>query len=68
MKRDCYWKIEVELNGTWVTVGGRTQFNAAKAAAAKLYREMKGAHMTAIRGDDMCPLMRRTFESCFELV
>ncbi|NBW19776.1 MAG: hypothetical protein EBR82_68565 [Caulobacteraceae bacterium] len=73
------WAVRVRINGTWSSVlndndapmqfGGRTGFERAKAAARREWREMRGAHMTAVVrvGDEDCGTLHRTAENDFTL-
>lgn len=73
------WAVRVRINGTWSSVlndndapmqfGGRTGFERAKAAARREWREMRGAHMTAVVGvgDEDCGMLHRTAENNFTL-
>ena len=73
------WAVRVRIHGTWITArndndspmqfGGRTGFERAKAAARREWREMRGAHMTAIVqvGDEDCGILHRTMENGFAL-
>lgn len=51
----------------WFTCNRRRNFVEAKRLAKRLYREMKGAHMTAVIQDGDPPILRRRYDYNFEL-
>ena len=60
--------IQMELDGEWVTIARRSNFDAAKAKARAEWKAMKAVRETSIIGEDDQECLRRKISEQFQIV